>query len=219
MKTRVEAFDRTLIVDVMEAADVRANFAKEQLVEVQNINRAALGDFPSYRVFVDGVETSALDSVSPNGTIIFDFDLGTGIVAFIHKLLMDASPVLFGQYRRSHTIYADGVEVEEPRDAEDADEVVILSLVPYARKIEGTGKRPPQSPKAPNGVYQVAAEMAKRRFGNLARVTFTYQDVIGGSSALEAWARGNARRRSGEAKQRRQLAKNMRQPAIYIRFR
>lgn len=219
MKTRVEAFDRTLLVDVMEAADVRADFAREQLVNVQDINRSALGEFPTYRVFVDGVETSALDRVSPNGTIIFDFDLGVGIVSFIHKLLMETSPVKKGVYQRSHAIYADGLEVDDPRNAEDADEVVILSLVPYARKIEGTGRRPPQSRQAPNGVYQVVAEMAKRRFGNLARVAFAYRDVIGGASSLAGWAAVNASRKDGEAKQRRQLAKNMRQPAIIIRSR
>lgn len=219
MRTKVEVFDQSILVDVGDAPEIRANFARERLVEAKDVNRQALGETPDHTTYVDGMPSQALEKVRPDGRIIFEFDLATGVVAWIHQALLEASPVQDGDYKRSHTIYADGVEVENPALAEDADEVVILPLVPYARKIEGTGKRPPQSTQAPNGVYEVVSVMAARRFGNLARIRFTYMTPVGGASSLASWAGANAGRKQGAKAQGRQLQKNMRQPAILIRFR
>lgn len=218
MRTKVEVFDQSILVDVGDAPKIRANFARERLVEAKDVNRQALGEAPDHVTYVDGIASQALEMVRPDGRIIFEFDLATGVVAWIYQALLQASPVQDGDYKRSHTIYADGVEVEDPALAEDADEVVILPLVPYARKIEG-GRRRPQSRQAPNGVYEVVSVMAARRFGNLARIRFTYMSPIGGASTLAKWAGANSGRKQGAKAQGRQLQKNLRQPAILIRFR
>lgn len=219
MRTRVEAFDQLILAEVGDAPEIRAAFAREKLGEALDQNRRVLGETVAYETFVDGMASQALEKVRPDGRIIFEFEIGVGVVQWIHQALEEASPELKGDYRRSHTIYADGVEVSEPAMAEGAEEVVLLPLVPYARKIEGAGGRPPQSAKAPNGVYQVVALMASRRFGNLASVKFSYMTPIGGASELAKWAGANAGRREGAKKQQRQLGKNLRQPAILIRFR
>lgn len=219
MKTRVEAFDQAIIADVMDAPAIRASFARDRLAEAQQQNRAALGEVPDHNTFVDGMPSEVLEKVRPDGRIIFEFEIGSGVVAWIFAALTEASPVLTGKYRKSHTIYADGIEVENPTAAENAEEIVILSLVPYARKIEGNKRRPPQSAKAIKGVYQVIETMAKRRFGNLAHIKFTYMNPIGGASDLVRWAGRNASQAQGSKKQDRQMQKNLRQPALLIRFR
>lgn len=219
MRTRVEMFDQSIIADVMDSPTVRANFARERLVEAKTQNMRVLGRAPTHTTFVDGMPSDDLEKVRPDGRIVFDFDIGTGVVQWIDQALEEASPVKNGKYQRSHAIYADGVEVANVMAAEGADEVVILPLVPYARKIEGAGKRPPQSSRAPNGVYQVVAVMAARRYGNMASIKFTYMNPIGGASDLAKWAGANAGKRRGAKKQQRQLQKNLRQPAILIRFR
>lgn len=82
---------------------------------------------------------------------------------------------------RGHRLYADGAEVavgvrgQIPADVPQAGEYVFLNIVPYARKIERG-----LSPQAPEGVYQTVAVLAQRRFGNLARVTFSYRTAVGG---------------------------------------
>jgi hypothetical protein len=218
MRTRVEMFDRSILTDVMDSATVRANFARERLVEAKSQNMRVLGRAPTHTTFVDGVPSEDLEKVRPDGRIIFDFDIGTGVVQWIDQTLEEVSPFKSGKYQRSHAIYADGVEVANVLAAEGAEEVVIMSLVPYARKIEGAGQRPPQSKKAPKGVYQIVALMAARRFGNLASIKFTYMNPIGGASDLAKWAGKNAGPLQGRKKER-QMQKNLRQPALLIRFR
>jgi len=219
MRTRVEIFDQAIVADVMDAPALRADFARAALTEAAEQNRRVLGEAPAYTTFVDGMVSDALEGVRPDGKIIFEFEIGVGVVQWIHEALRAASPVKDGKYKDSHTIYADGVEVDNAAAAEGAEEVVILPLVPYARKIEGAGKRPPQSRQAPKGVYQVVSVMAARRFGNLASIKFTYMNPIGGASDLAKWAGKNAGRRDGAKKQQRQMRQNLRQPAILIRFR
>jgi hypothetical protein len=220
MKTKVELFDRAIVAYVLDAPELRANFARQQLREAQDQNRQALGAVPDHITFVDGARSEAIERVRPDGSVIFEFDIGTGVVEWIHAALTQASPVKTGKYKASHAIYADGVEVDNPKAAENSEEVVILSLVPYARKIERRGTRPaPKTKRQARGLYQTIAVMAARRFGSLARVTFTYMTPMGGASALANWAQSNASRREGSRKQQAQLQKNMRQPAIYIRFR
>lgn len=216
MRTRVESFDQSILAEVGDAPEIRAAFAREKLGEALDQNRRVLGQTVAYETFVDGMASEALEKVRPDGRIIFEFEIGVGVVQWIHWALEEASPELKGHYRRSHTIYADGVEVSEAAMAEGAEEVVFVPLVPYARKIEGAGGRPPQSAKAPNGVYQVVALMASRRFGNLASVKFSYMTPIGGASELAKWAKRNAAKRGDK---RGQVQSNMRQPAILIRFR
>jgi len=53
---------------------------------------------------------------------------------------------------------------------------VFLNIQPYARKIERG-----QSSQAPDGVYQAVATLAQRRFGNVAKITFSYRTAIGGA--------------------------------------
>ena len=85
------------------------------------------------------------------------------------------SPVLTGRFAKSHELFADGVDTENPNIAPPAEEYVFLNTQPYARKIERG-----RSPQAPDGVYQAVATLAQRRFGNIARITFSYREVRGG---------------------------------------
>jgi hypothetical protein len=50
-----------------------------------------------------------------------------------------------------------------------------VNTQPYARKIEKG-----LSPAAPDGVYEVVAALAKRRFGNIASIKFSYRAPLAG---------------------------------------
>ena len=216
VRTRVEFLDREFLVDTSgtDGAQVLAQFAREQRDEAIAINRASTGHEPRYDTFVDGARSDRLESVRPDGVIVFEFDVGSDVVRYCYDLLILHSPILTGAYQRSHSIYADGVEVETPEAASGASEVAIVSSVPYARKIERG-----LSSKAPDGVYQVVATMAAQRFGNQARVRFAYRSPMGAGD-LEKWAAANAARRAGGGrKQRAAYEANIRQPAITISFR
>lgn len=191
-----------------------AAFARGEILAAAGTNEAALGHPVPYDTFVDGTPSSDLDRVTPDGTIVAEFSLGTDLVQWIYDQLVANSPKRSGRYRASHLIYADGAEVATPDDTVGADEIVITAVVPYARKIErGLSKQ------APDGVYQGVAAAAAKRFGNLAKIKFTYRAPVGGATSLETWAKKQASRVKVRKNQRRQYLKNVQQPSVVITFR
>jgi hypothetical protein len=152
-----------------------AGFALEAINDAAQQNKQALGVVPPYDIYVDGQEGAQLTSVKPDGVIRAEFHLVFDVLAWIATQLQTHSPVLTGRYAKSHELFADGAEVGDPDHAPPADEYVFTNIQPYARKIE-RGK----SSQAPDGVYQAVATLAQSRFGNIAKITFSYRTVIGG---------------------------------------
>ena len=157
--------------------------------------------FRRYDIYVDNREGAPLTSVKPDGVIRAEFQLVNEALAWINTQLQMHSPVLTGRYAKSHELFADGVDTENPNAAPPAEEYVFLNIQPYARKIED--KRGHCRSQAPDGVYQAVATLAQRRFGNVAKITFSYRTAIGGEII------------GGKAGDRSEL----RNPAIIVRLR
>lgn len=204
---------------------VIADTAREALQRAQEDNKAVLGRVPEHETFINGRASSDLMSADPDaGTIAFVFELSMEMFEWIDAQLILHSPVLTTRYARSHILFADG-EQADPLAPTKGDVFVFLNIQPYARKIErGLSKR-----MAPDGVYEVVAALANRRFGNLARITFSYRSFQGGKliynpGALEL--RSEIQRRAGvsgrEARRRAskiiKRERDTRQPAIVITF-
>ena len=191
VRTQVQPLDRDIELIIKEdlspeaRSAVLAQYATEEIEEAKQINRRSIGVVPPYRTWVDGREDAPFKSVKPDGVIIALFELLEEALRWIDKQLQTHSPVLTGRYQRSHELFADGIEVNNPNNPPPAEEYIFVNSQPYARKIEGISIggetiRPPQSKQAPNGVYQVVADLAQRKFGNVASVRFSYRTVIGG---------------------------------------
>lgn len=204
LRTRVEpiALDLELLFaqDLSPQARSRqlAAYAGEVIDEAKKTNRRVLGVVPPHTITVDGKEGAPLASVRPDGVIRAQFELVNEALAWINTQLQMHSPVLSGRYAKSHELFADGVDTENPNAAPPAQEYVFLNIQPYARKIERG-----QSSQAPDGVYQAVATLARQRFGNIAKIDFSYRTAIGG-----AVVGGRAGDRS-----------DMRNPAIIVRLR
>lgn len=195
------------------AAQVAAH-ARALVAEVAAANAEALGRAAAHDDFVNGVPSAPYESVRPGGSIVAVFDLGSDCLAFVYAQLQAHAPVLTGAFRGSITIYADGIAVASPAEAIAAAEVVFVSTVPYARKIERGS-----SLKAPNGVFEAVAALAQARYGNIAKISFGFREPGGGRNVLEAWAAGHSAREAGSAKQRAQYLKDVRQPAVIVAMR
>ena len=145
VRTRVEFLDREFLLDTSGAdgAQVLAQFAREQRDEAIAINRASTGHEPRYDTFVDGARSDRLESVRPDGVIVFEFDVGSDVVRYCYDLLILHSPILTGAYQRSHSIYADGVEVETPdrtgTDAQHATRAVLGDQLQRRPRVHGHG--------------------------------------------------------------------------------
>lgn len=225
IQAKIDAFDRDITVllkDTLGPAAQSAAFASyarevEQEAEVQDKN--ALGYVPPHKTFVDGREGADEESVKPTGTIVYEFDLIDDLFIFIDEMLIQNSPLKSGRYVKSHTFYADGVQFDPTGQIPQASEFVIANTQPYARKIEGTAKKSGESPQFPNGVYEAVAVLARQRFGNLAKIDFTYRAISGG--AIGAYAATASAKRSARSHHRISHPEEWltNQPAIIITVR
>lgn len=193
VRTRIEGFDKSLrltfAADLAPEARSRAlaSAARDGIETAAAQNERVLGARPPVETFVDGVRGAALERVKPDGTIVAEFVLVQDALRWIAEQLALHSPVLTGRYRASHILFADDAEVPAGSPPPAAGEYVFLSPLPYARKIEAG-----RSNQAPDGVYEAVAALANRRFGNLARIRFTYRALASAPSG-KGRARDNRR--------------------------
>lgn len=219
-RVKIQVFDRSFffegggIFSPEARAEAFAVMAKTTFEEIDQENDAAVGRDVKYRTFVDGRETTNLREAKDKSVIVARWELGAEVVAYIWDLLHKAGPRLSGDYRALIGMYADGVGITDPDDAIGAREVLFVSLVPYARKIERG-----QGGYSPGHVYQAVAAMANARFSNIAKIKFTFAEPEGPAPELTAWATRNAAASEGHPHKRRaRLTKNLRNPAILVFF-
>lgn len=193
IKTRLEPLDRDIQLLINEElgpagrSSALSAFAKQQLGVAQQQNARALGSVPPHETFVDGARGRPEESVKPDGVIVYEFRLIEDALEAIGAMLVRASPVRTGRFQGSHVLFADGVEVDPGKIPLGASEYAFVNTQPYARKIERG-----LSPQAPEGVFHVVAALAARRYGNLARIKFSFRSLPAG--AVGRWSvSGSAR--------------------------
>lgn len=182
LRVRADPIDRDIELMLSESlspkaqAATLAEFAKEQIEEARQANRSALRREPRSTIAVDGRQGAALASVRPDGVIVAEFELVEDVLRWIAEQLERYSPRKSGRYQKSNILFADGVEIDPNGPIGVADEYIYVNAQPYSRKIE-LGS----SSQAPDGVYQVVAVLGQRRFGNIARISFSYRTALVGS--------------------------------------
>ncbi len=223
IKSKIDAIDRNIDIVFPDTFSDKARsrylaeYAATALEEARGQNRRAIGADTPYETFVDGRQDAPLNSVKPDGKIIFQFELHNEIFAWIDGQLRKHSPVgpggrpgHPGLYKRSHIFTADGVLVEPGTVPPNAKEYVFVNIQPYARKIERG-----LSPQAPGGVYMVVAGLAQARWSNIAIVKFSYRTPITG--AIHEWAATTKMFSKSRGRDRAEWLR--RQPAIVINLR
>lgn len=149
--------------------------SKQAIAEAEAINRRAIGHDVGREIIVDGRRGAAIESVKPGGVVVGLFAVHTAAIDFTWETLARLSPIDTGLYRESHRLLVNGEEREPPVEIGVEDTVVFVNLLAYARRIEhGHSKN-----QAPDGVYEVASEIVKARYGNIVNVRFFYGSFLG----------------------------------------
>lgn len=130
---------------------------------------------------VDGKLGAVEETVKPDGIIVYDYPRMDEIVQVAMNTLFDLSPVYTGEYRLSHQIFVGGKAVRNLEEWDGTSDIVISNFLPYSRKIE-LGKMHMRVPGTDH-VYEQAAHLIDRRYGNVAHVAFVFQGVIAGAAA------------------------------------
>ncbi len=148
--------------------------ARKALAEAQS--RSSV----SYEQFVDGRKDAPLESVRFAGNIRFTFNRLGEVLDWIYTQLVRDSPIGKStpphiHYFQDHQLFIDGERVSarlgEVIEVPRAGEAVIVNARPYARRIEYGW-----SIQAPDGVYEIVAVAAQRRFTNV-EILFDYRRV------------------------------------------
>lgn len=207
--TKIKSLDENIRILISKRLSPEAQsaafaaFAEQKIEDAEAKDTAALGYKPPHRTYVDGSETDDLTSVKPDGTIVVVFDIVGDVLQTIYQMLVERAPVLTGRFEKSIKLYADGAEVDPTGQIPPAGQYTFLSNVAYARKIEGgegnNGRRP-ESSQAPDGVFQATAILAQQKFGNTAKISFSFISPADGGIvdwAQTPGAQVHANRRGG----------------------
>lgn len=174
-------------------------------------------DHPSaVQTWVDGRSEAPLETAKVPGIIRFDFSYNREIVANIFNMLIAASPYRAKKpgadvpvhYKDEHLIFVNGVLNDDITNIPADAEVIIVNVVPYARKIERG-----LSLEAPTGIYEMVAAKARRDFGAAARITFSW---IGVTGVMATWASSKKSDAIGNSTRRKANKSDNRWPAITI---
>lgn len=190
---------------------VLAAFAKEQLADAEATNALALGRTPSHTTEVDGRQGAKIETVKPNGVVVFEFEMVSTAIEWLSQQLIEHSPQRSGRYSKSHVLLADGQEVQIGDTVPPASEYVFINTQPYAAKIERG-----LSNQASAGVYEVVATLGASRFGNVANIRFSFR--VPPAGAVHEWASKTSMVRKGRPNMRSATRAEWlrRQPAIVV---
>ncbi len=219
LRTKLDSFDLTR--DVMVAAGLTPQgqakafqqAAREIIASTDQRNARALGHVPPKTVTVDQSRGASIESAKADSVVFVEYELVETALGFIGDLLVRHSPVRSGRFQKSWILFADGVAVEPGKIPSGAEEYAFLNAQPYSRKIERG-----LSPQAPEGVADVVATLAKRRWGNIANIRFSFRSFPSG--AVGAWAQtGSARAMAKTIRKGNSAAHHewlTRQPAVIV---
>lgn len=176
---------------VQAALETREETQAALVALAKREHRKVMQDDPRPTRFVrtvDGVRGAREEQVRPDGTIIYVYPRLDEVVQAAMDLLFELSPVLSGAYRMGHTLFVDGVEARNLGGWSGQGQILISNVLPYSRKIE-LGKMTMRVPGSDH-VYEQAEFALRQRFGNQARIIFTFRGLMGGS-VLTTRAGGN----------------------------
>lgn len=189
----VQRFDADLMASwtgPSARARILADAAADILKQADTTNEAALGGKPASVTVVDGSTNPDITRVRAEGTIDRTYDVMAAVLKQIGEWLWQHSPVRTGRYQRSHQLLADGRLIADvsgsdwslPTLLPATGQFTFVSTAFYAPEIEPHDGKAGESRQAPDGVYQVIAELASAAFGAIAHVSY---DIVNGEPAIQ----------------------------------
>lgn len=192
--------------------------AREGHARIMREQASRAGVIPEWDAYANSPGNTNLGSVRLPGPIVYRYRYVREIVLTLMRELERASPVDSGRYKRSHTLWVNGVARPLNTPLKAGDEIFIANPVPYARRLE-VGKT--QSGRnflvsVPNRIYERTAKKWATRYRNAAAISHGYVTLPGAwiiKGGLPAtYPIGGGKRR----KRRQRVGEKVQAPAIFI---
>lgn len=180
----LQSFRRTITVSWPKVGDAQA---KAHLISVAKAGhakimteQAARGGAPTWEAYAN-TPGRPIESVVLPGPIVYRYQYLREVIQFALDELRKASPVVSGDYVRSHTIYINGTagvfDIDQlNKPLRSGHEIFISNPVPYARRIEVGKTKDGRAfviqvqPK----IYENVTKLVQAKYRNLAKITFGY---------------------------------------------
>lgn len=195
---RLETFERDIALataDLSPAVVARelARFAKEELARAIASGEAS----PTYDRYVNGQLGLPEDAVVPPGPIVYVFSHWPLAIRTALEELRKRVPIRSGRYANGFIVLANGIIARDYAQIGGSDEVVILNVRPYTRKME-TGAN-----KSGARHFENTRQVMNRRFRDAIVCDLRFLDVRSGLHPGVPWIlkRSSGRRRSSAAGQ------------------
>ena len=178
------AFNRTVTVAWPRAqADgakaLLLKVAKDGHAKIMSQQSARAGVAPDFDAYANTPSNTDIDSVVLPGPIVYRYRYVREVIKVALAILRSSGPVRSGRYAASHALYINGNRVGEGLVPfiKANDEVMIVNVVPYARKIEIGKTKAGRSftiQESQSAVYQRAADKLRREYRNLTKIEFAF---------------------------------------------
>lgn len=179
------------------------------------------GTAPDFEAYANKPGNTNLASVRLPGPIVYLYRYRAEMIVEALRALREASPVVSGRYRNSHTLYVNGVAVVGiPRSLAPTDEVFISNPVPYARRLEigrTTSGRSFVLQVQPRIYERVAKNILIPKYRSAAKISFGYVSLPGAyriKGALPSHYRTDIAPEGRVRKRRQKVGEAIRAPAI-----
>jgi hypothetical protein len=194
------SFRNTLTVSAkgigQDARTLLHETARAERVRVLRQQRQRAGIEPTDIVIADTRRGAPIEAAERQ--VIIEYGYLREVAQETLRALVARSPYQSGAYARSFVLLVAGQEVDTlTAITHDTAEVVILNTSPYARRLE-VGKRRDGGPfvvQVKPRIVEETAILARRRFANVARLSFGYFDLANGYALRRSAGRAKARRK------------------------
>lgn len=186
-----------------EAQKALAKFSRQERDKVVAAKQTRSGQPVQYTTAVNGRLGASEDSVILPGPIVYTFDSGTEVGAYLLDFLQARAPKETGDYIRGFFFIQDGRRVTTAAALKPGKPFYIINDRPFSRKIEIGA----MEMRVPPHIFEDANQAARRRFGNMARFRVQFLELTGGYVLK---GRGRRRRRKSRA------GEPMRYPAVFV---
>lgn len=178
--TAFKGFVNNLTVNVAGLTDEAA--VKAMVSTAYAAKARVMGGTPppsGYRQVVDQIEGAPIESVRPDGVIVFAWQYLGFVVRDIYDALVARSPVVSGKYVHSVEVISDGQPASPDDDFSLAKQVMLVATAPYSRKLEVHLRKDgrPFVVQVPPHIVEDTRDMAVRLYGDLATFEFNYVEI------------------------------------------
>jgi len=194
------------------AVQAFADFSRRARDEVINDQRSKSGVAPHVTTAVNGRVGASEETVKLPGPIVYTFDYGAEVAAYLLEFLQARAPKDSGYYAKGFFFIQHGRRHAWAQSMVPGVEFYISNDRPYSRKIE-VGF---MNMRVPPHIFEDARQAAQRRFGNVATFQMAYLDLAGGYVLKGRFRRGVRKHARKALRADTAAGQRMRYPSILV---